>query len=218
MKKENVLDFLREHPDFLAEHADELGIRLRDDKVRSFAQAQLTASRLKIEKMAGQLQTMLADSEANRRIMLRQLALDVKLLQANTVAQLVQALYQSLEDDFDICRFRLVLIAKPQNKTRIPEKVCLPAGADKANAEIAALDAPVLGTKISAEMRALLPDDGIVLESFLQLPIPIGGKTGAVLLAGDEDVNRFAADLETETVRYMADAIGAALSRMMGYR
>ncbi|WP_373700003.1 DUF484 family protein, partial [Neisseria dentiae] len=92
MNKENVLAFLREHPDFLAEHADELGVRLRDEKVRSFAQAQVAASQLKIEKMAAQLKTMLADSEANRTTMLRQLALDVQLLGSNTAGQLIHAL------------------------------------------------------------------------------------------------------------------------------
>lgn len=218
MKKENVLDFLRQHPDFLAEHADELGIRLRDDKVRSFAQAQLTASRLKIEKMAGQLQTMITDSEANRKIVQRQMALDIKLLQANTVARLVQALYSSLEHDFDIRHFRLVLIAEPKNKVRIPETIVLPAKADKAHKQIANLRAPVLGTKISAEIRELLPENNTIPESYLQLPIPIGGTTGGLLLAADENVNRFAAGLETETVCHLADAVGAALSRMMGYR
>lgn len=217
MKKENVLDFLKEHPDFLAEHADELGIRLKDDKMRSFAQAQLTASRLKIEKMAAQLHTMLADAETNRSIMLRQSALNIKLLQANTVSRLVQALYESLQHDFKIHHFRLILVAEPKNKIRIPEKVRLPSGAQKARAEIEKLREPVLGAKISAEMRALLPDSGTVWESFLQLPIPVGGVTGAVLLAADEDVHRFAADLETETVDCIAGVVGAALSRMMGY-
>ncbi|WP_373779376.1 DUF484 family protein, partial [Neisseria dentiae] len=218
MNKENVLAFLREHPDFLAEHADELGIRLRDEKVRSFAQAQVAASQLKIEKMAAQLKTMLADSEANRTTMLRQLALDVQLLGSNTAGQLIHALYRSLQEDFGLQQFVLKIAVKPKNKARIPDEAAVFENA-KISAEIVALKKPLLGNKISKEMQALLPDDcNTVAESFLQLPIPIGGGTGAVLLAADADVNRFAEGLATESVEYMAAAVGAALSRIMGYR
>lgn len=218
MNKENVLAFLREHPDFLAEHAGDLGVRLRDEKVRSFAQAQVAASQLKIEKMASQLQTMLADSEANRKTMLRQLALDVQLLGANTAGQLIHALYRSLREDFGLQQFALKIAVRPKNKARIPDEAVVFADT-KAGAEIAALKKPLLGNKISKEMRALLPDGGsMAAESFLQLPVPIGGATGAVLLAADADVNRFAEGLATESVEYMAAAVGAALSRIMGYR
>lgn len=216
MNKQNVLDFLKSHPEFLAEHADALGVRMRDEKVRSFAQGQLVASQLKIEKMADQLQTMYEASEANQATMRRVLALDIALLDANTVGQLVQALYDSLAQAFGLQQFRLALAAEPNNKTRIPDEIVVRDA--KTRAAIKALDKPLLGNKISAEMRALLPQSEAVAESFLQLPVPIGGKTGAVILAADADVNRFAADLPTELVERMAEAVGVALSRMMGYR
>lgn len=189
---------------------------MRDEKVRSFAQGQLVASQLKIEKMADQLQTMYEASEANQATMRRVLALDIALLDANTVGQLVQALYDSLAQAFGLQQFRLALAAEPNNKTRIPDEIVVRDA--KTRAAIKALDKPLLGNKISAEMRALLPQSEAVAESFLQLPVPIGGKTGAVILAADADVNRFAADLPTEWVERMAEAVGVALSRMMGYR
>ncbi|MDO5640028.1 MAG: DUF484 family protein [Neisseria sp.] len=216
MDTQSVLDFLKKHPDFLVEHADALGVRMRDEKVRSFAQAQLAASQLKIEKMANQLQDLYEASEANRATMSRVLALDVALLRANTVGQLVQALYESLEREFGLQQFRLLLIAEPKNKTRIPDEITVMQA--KVRAAIGALEAPKLGSKISAEMRALLPENDAAAESFLQLPVPVGGQTGALILAADEDVNRFAADLPTEWIERMAEAVGAALSRMMGYR
>ncbi|XZA36263.1 hypothetical protein AABM17_539 [Neisseria musculi] len=217
MNKDNILAFLREHPDFLAEHADELGVRLRDEKVRSFAQAQVAASKLKVEKMAAQLKTMLADSEANRTIMLRQLSLDVQLLGANTAGRLIQVLYRSLREDFGLQQFVLKIAVAPKNKARIPDEADV-SGNAKASAEIVALKKPLLGSKINKEMQMLLPQGGVVAESFLQLPIPIGGGTGAVLLAADAAPNRFAEGLATESVEYMAAAVGAALSRIMGYR
>ncbi|QEY26206.1 DUF484 family protein [Neisseria zalophi] len=216
LNPQNVLDFLKEHPDFLVEHAAELGVRLRDDKVRSFAQAKLAESQLKIEKMAGQLTLMMADAEANQNTMLRQFALDIELLKVNTVGQLADALYKSLQKDFGLQLFKLVIAAEPKKaKARIPEDM---VSGKKVREEILAMTKPILGTKISKEIKKLLPSSDIVAESYLQLPILVGKQTGAVLLAADSDVNRFAAGLETDSVQYMADAIGAALSRIMGYR
>ncbi|MCS4533704.1 DUF484 family protein [Neisseria montereyensis] len=216
LNPQNVLDFLKKHPDFLVEHAAELGVRLRDDKVRSFAQAKLAESQLKIEKMADQLTVMMSDAEANQNTMLRQFALDIGLLKVNTVAQLADVLYESLRQDFGLQLFKLVIVAEPKKaKVRIPEDML---GGKKVREDILAITKPILGTKISKEMKKLLPSTDMVAESYLQLPIVIGKQTGALLLAADSDVNRFAADLETDSVRYMADAIGAALSRIMGYR
>ena len=48
--------------------------------------------------------------------------------------------------------------------------------------------------------------------------VPIGSRTGALLLAADEDVARFGEDLPTEWIVRMAEAVGAVLSRVMGYR
>ena len=216
MNKQNVLNFLAENPDFLAEHAETLGVRLRDDKVRSFAQAQLAAAQIKADKMAAQMAQMMAAAEANHATMQRLLALDIALLRANTVAQAVQALYRSLEQDFGLQQYRLVLAAAPHNKAKIPPALCV--ADERAKAEIAAMEVPVLGSKISPALRALLPADGKVAESFLQLPVPIGGRTGALLLAADEDVARFGEDLPTEWIVRMAEAVGAELSRVMGYR
>ena len=196
MNKENVLNFLAENPDFLAEHAEILGVRLRDDKVRSFAQAQLAAAQIKADKMAAQMTQMMAAAEANHATMQRVLALDIALLRANTAAQAVQALYRSLEQDFGLQQYRLVLVAEPHNKAKIPPALCV--ADERAKAEIAAMGAPVLGSKISPALRALLPAGSHVAESFLQLPVPIGGATGALLLAADEDVARFGEDLPTE--------------------
>lgn len=216
MDTQSVLGFLKSHPDFLAEHADVLGVRMRDEKVRSFAQGQLVASQLKIEKMANQLQTMHEASEANQATIRRVLALDIALLGANTVGQLVQVLYESLAQEFGLQQFCLALALEANNKIRIPDGIVVREA--KTQAAIKALEKPVLGNKISTEMRSLLPQGDAVAESFLLLPVPIGGKTGAVILAADTDVNRFAADLPTEWIERMAEAVGVALSRMMGYR
>ncbi len=51
---------------------------------------------------------MMVAAEANHATMQRLLALDIALLRANTVAQAVQALYRSLEQDFGLQQYRLV--------------------------------------------------------------------------------------------------------------
>ncbi|UOO86079.1 DUF484 family protein [Neisseria arctica] len=218
MDKKSVLSFLQEHPEFLAEHANILGVRMHDDKVRSFAQAQMAASQQKIKKMAKQVEVMLDDAQANHATMNKLFALNLKLLAANTVKQAADALYQSLAEDFGIRYMRLVLIAEPVNKARVPGGLKIMRDS-KAGAAVAALEKVEAGGKIKPELRSLLNNDSnAVLESFLQLPLLIGGQTGGLLLLADEDVGRFSADLSTEWVSQLAQAVGVLLSRMMGYR
>lgn len=218
MDKKSVLSFLQEHPEFLAEYANILGVRMHDDKVRSFAQAQMAASQQKIKKMTKQVEVMLADAQANHATMNKLLALNLKLLAANTVKQATDALYQSLADDFGIRYMRLVLVAEPVNKARIPEGVKLRPDS-KVGMAVAALKQVEVGGKIKPELRGLLNSDSdTVLESFLQLPVVIGGQTGGLLLLADEDVNRFSEDLSTEWVSQLAQAVSVLLSRVMGYR
>lgn len=76
----------------------------------------------------------------------------------------MQALYRSLEQDFGLQQYRLVLAAEPQNKAKIPPALCV--ADERTKAEIAAMEAPVLGNKISSALRTLLPADGKVAESF----------------------------------------------------
>ena len=72
--------------------------------------------------------------------------------------------------------------------------------------------------KNSLDVQVQGKSDGKVAESFLQLPVPIGGRTGAPLLAADGGVARVGEDLPTEWIVRMAEAVGAVLSRVMGYR
>lgn len=108
--------------------------------------------------------------------MQRLLALDIALLRANTVAQAVQALYRSLEQDFGLQQYRLVLAAAPHNKAKIPPALCV--ADERAKAEIAAMEVPVLGSKISPALRALLPADGKVAESFCNCRCPSAAEPG----------------------------------------
>ena len=215
MQTEKVLAFLRQHPDFLAEHAEELGVRLRDDKVRSFAQGQIASSRLKTEKMAQRVEEMLDAAHSNHATMQRLLAFDLRLLKANTVGQAAKAVSASLKDDFGLPHFALKLICAPKNKARLPEGLLRPAG-HAAVQEWLALKQPLCGHQISPAARKLLPQD-VILESFLQLPLHFGGETGGVLLLGHEDAAHFAPGLPTEYVERLAGALAAVLARMTGW-
>lgn len=215
MDKQKVLEFLIENPDFLLEHASELGLNLRDHKIRSFAQAKWQASQMKIQKMAEQLQEICNDSEANNLTTQRILALDLALLTANTIDQLVDAVYYSLSHDFGLKQFVFALITPPKNNTYVSDGLMVMDA--KIRLIIEQLEKPILGSKISPEIRALLPKKDILPESFLQLPIKINGQTGAIIIAADECANRFTADLQTSSIERMADAIGVTLSRIMGY-
>lgn len=216
MKPQKILDFLNTHPDFLAEHAETLGIRLKDDKVRSFAQGQVVASRIKTEKMTQRMEDMLDAAQRNHITMQRLLKFDLRLLQAKTLNQVVKAVSASLNDDFGLPYFSFKLIVTPKIKTKLPESLNLPEHL-KIAAEWKKLKQPICSQQLSGEARALLPND-VILESFLQLPLWFGKYVGGVLLLGHPDPHHFAPDLPTEYVQRLAEALSAVLARLTGWR
>ena len=216
MKPQQVLDFLQQHPDFLAEHADILGIRLRDDKVRSFAQGQLAASRQKTEKLAQRVEEMLDAAQSNHQTMQRLLRFDLRLLHSNTLHQIYKTVATSLKDDFELPYFSFKLVVTPKIKVKLPENLLLPAD-HAVIREWRKLKKPICSQQISPAARSLLPAD-VVLESFLQLPLWFGDKVGGVLLFGHPDPHHFAPGLPTEYVERLAQALAASLSRLTGWR
>lgn len=216
MNDQAILDFLRQNPHFLAENATQLNLHLANANVQPFAQAKLMAAEQKVAKMAQQLETMLADAEANKATMQRIHNLYTALLAANTVLQVIHAVEHTLATTFSLPHSRLWIIAKPHNSARIPQ-AAIPTSAAAIEA-IRHTSTPILCHHLPAALRPLLPPSEQIMESFLQLPILINGHTGAFLLAADTSPTRFHPDLPTDLLTTIGQAISIALNRIMGYR
>ena len=73
MNEKKILAYLQEHPEFLLNHAADLGVRPVEGRVQSFAQAQWLAQQKKAAKMAGQLAQIMQDADSNHQTLGRML-------------------------------------------------------------------------------------------------------------------------------------------------
>lgn len=216
MKEETILAYLQAHPEFLLNHAEVLGIRPQEGKVQSFAQAQWQAQQQKTAKMAGQLVQMMQEADANFQTTARLMAFARRLLAATTLLQVCRAVSGSLSEDFALPHHRLLLLEEPKKKAVLPEDSLLAEGA--AREALQALTAPVCGQRIARPLMALLPQQGRGLESFLLLPVAVGGRNIAVVVAGDADEGRFVAGMPVDLVLELAACTAAALARTGGWK
>ena len=213
MNANEVLGYLKEHPEFLIQHAAELNIRVSESKVRSFAEAQIAAAEKKIDNIAHNMAQVAQNAEANKRTMQRIFQLNLALLSCNTVSQVLKAVSGRLNNDFNLPNFCLLLTENSRKKLTIPPEMQLN---DNALAErLASLNKPKCANKlIDKKLIKRLPHPDA--ESFLHLPLRYNNRTVGVLVIGHKDPAYFAPDTPTEFVSQMGESIAAALAKMMG--
>lgn len=217
MKKTDILRFLQDNPDFLAQHAEALGIRVGESKVRAFSEARIAAVSKKIDTMAQHMVQMTENAEYNLATMQRLMRLNLALMGCNTLKQVEAALAASLNEDFKLPQFALALTQKPAKKLRVPEALNLPEN-DAARNALRKLTAPLCATRaLHKHLEKRLPD-AVQAESFLHLPLRHHDTLIGVLLIGHPDPQYFAPDAPTEYVALMGDALAATLARIMGLR
>lgn len=80
ISEQDVLAFLQAQPDWLNEHAAKFGLRPAESKILSFQQGNMLALKRKTEKMAAQLEQILADAEANQTLITKIMNFNLRLL------------------------------------------------------------------------------------------------------------------------------------------
>ena len=217
MNDKKILAYLQEHPEFLLNHAEELGVRPADGRVQSFAQAQWLAQQQKTAKMASQLAQIIQDADSNHQTIGRMLEFMRRLLAANTVLQVLRAVEKGLDRDFGLVSGRIWLLADTPKKNTAVGAYRLPES-HSAWAGLSALTEPICGNRITPAVLSVLPQNGRGLESFLLLPVCFGGQAIAAIVAGDADETRFTPDLPLDWVRELASCTAVALARTGGWK
>lgn len=211
ISEQDVQAFLQAQPDWLNEHAAEFGLRPAESKILSFQQGSMLALKRKTEKMAAQLEQILADVEANRTLITKIMNFNLRLLRVNNITQWLEAISQGLNGDFSLPYYVIRIIAEWPNKMNIPTDLL--AGPEVRMAA-SKLTAPVCGSLPVVALAQLL-DHKPQLESFLQLPLRCNEKTLGVLIIGHEDASHFRPQQSTEWVAVLAESMAIVLARIL---
>ncbi|KES10615.1 hypothetical protein SASC598O02_008810 [Snodgrassella alvi SCGC AB-598-O02] len=211
MTEQDVLAFLRAQPEWLNEHAAEFGLRPVESKILSFQQGRMLALKRKTEKMAAQLEQILADAEANRTLITKIMNFNQRLLRVNNITQWHEAITDGLSRDFSLPNHVIRINAELSDKVNVPIHLL---ASPEVRLAASKLTAPVCGSLPVVALAQLL-DHQPQLESFLQLPLCCNEKTLGVLIIGHEDANHFQPQQSTEWVAVLAESMTIVLARIL---
>ncbi|MCL6263150.1 DUF484 family protein [Craterilacuibacter sp. RT1T] len=205
MHSEEVLDFLRNNPDFIREKAEYFGwLHPKDQIIIPFAEQQIRQLQSQNAGIKQQLAQWQQQARENEVLLGRIHQLTLSLLPRHSSSACIQAALECFEQQFGLNR---VLIRLWGSKQWPPECLASPALQQQAHK----LQAPSCGHYASEELVACFSPEP-VLQSFARLALrsPDGKAFGLLVIASD-DADRFSPELDTH---YLSQ-IGAILSHAL---
>lgn len=216
MNAADVARYLKEHPDFLAEHG-ELFTQLtvphpHGGQAISLAERQLHALRDKIRLLEGKLAELIRFGEENDEIGEKVHRLTLALLEAEDYETLRHALFENLRDDFAVPSIALriwnsVLTREGEDFAPVSEAVRFFAGD---------MRHPHCGAPVDLEVLAWFGDASAHVRSVALIPLRRDAQTFGLIALGSQESERFYPEMGTLYVSRIGDLVASALRRQLG--
>jgi len=211
MQSDEVLAYLEEHPDFLQQHGNRLGLRSNDRIVVPLAERQLLEARDQKRQLEARLTQLLRHGEANDQTTNRTHRLAIALIRAETLDALVNTLLACFDSEFGL--------------NRVAVRLWHPSAEGNATLHNARhdvrllarnLSTPYCGPYVNDEVLSWLPLTP-VLQSFAQVPLKEAGQEpfGLLVLASD-DPERFTHHMHTQYLARIGELVSTAFARLLG--
>jgi len=208
-----IAQYLAKHPDFFDRHGDVLrDLRLQHPSGRavSLIEKQVSALRERNTELRHRLNQLLDNARQNDRLFERSKRLVLALLECDELGDLVDALYYSLDKEFNIPFVRLILFRRPT----LPSSI-------RVTSEDEAL--VVLGRHLKAsravggglsreEIEFLFDKDHPKVGSAAMVPLYYNQPLG-VLAVGHDDPKHYQAGLGTIFLTHIAEVLNRLVPR-----
>lgn len=215
MKSDDVVEYLKQHPEFFEQYADILAEiyipHPHGGRTISISERQIVTLREKNRALEAKLREIIEFGEANDAIGEKIHRLALALLRAQAVPGALSAVYLSLREDFAVPH--VVLRAwHPGQTLDLPEFAPVsPAIRDFA----ASLTQPYCSSHAMVDTGALFGESAPHLRSFSYVPLRDEAVFGVLALAS-EDAQRFYPDMGTLYLKRIGELISAALFVQLG--
>lgn len=216
MNAADVARYLKEHPDFLAEHG-ELFTHLtvphpHGGQAISLAERQLHALRDKIRLLEGKLAELIRFGEENDEIGEKVHRLTLALLEAEDYETLRHSLLENLRDDFSVPSIALrvwnsVLTREAEDFAPVSEAMRFFAGD---------MRHPYCGAPVNLEVLEWFGDASAHVRSVALIPLRRDAQTFGLLALGSQESERFYPEMGTLYVSRIGDIVASALRRQLG--
>ncbi|AYH42252.1 DUF484 family protein [Azoarcus sp. DN11] len=216
MNAADVARYLKEHPDFLADHGElftELTVpHPHGGQAISLAERQLHALRDKIRLLEGKLSELIRFGEENDEIGEKIHRLTLDLLEAEDYESLRHALFENLRDDFAVPNIALrvwnsVLTRESEDFAPVGEAVRLFAGD---------MRHPYCGAPANLEVLEWFGTAAAHVRSVALVPLRRDAQVFGLLALGSQESERFYPEMGTLYVSRIGDIVAAALRRQLG--
>jgi uncharacterized protein YigA (DUF484 family) len=214
MNPNTILDFLRDHPQFLEDNAHLLyntPAWSQDGRVLSLTERQLRTLREKNTTLERQLRDMLRAGTDNDVIGERLHRITLAFFAARDLTMTLAVLRQSLGEDFQVPCIAVRLWATPDTQHIVE---CLSVSAE-IQEYTDALDAPYCGRDVSGEVRSWF-DGTKALASFALIPLRTRQTFGLLALASPDE-QRFPPGMGTVYLTRLSELASVALEQHLSF-
>jgi len=212
MKPEEVVGYLKDHPDFFEQYAELLAEiyvpHPHGGRAIPISERQILTLREKNRQIEGKLREVIQYGEENDAISEKVHRISLALLAATELRGVLNAVYLNLREDFAVPHVALRLW-RGAIRVDMPEF----GPVSTASREFAAsLANPYCSGHATVDTADLFGEASAHLRSFSYLPLRDGETFGLLALAS-EDPHRFYPEMGTLYLKRLGDLIGAAIAR-----
>lgn len=207
LNPDDVVRYLRAHPDFLAEHGElftELTVPhpQHGGQAISLAERQLHALRDKIRQLEMKLAELIRFGEENDDISTKVHRLALALITARGMNAVRHALQFSMQEDFAVPYAALELWGLEGQHSVLDAELCR---------QLASLRTPYCGAPENIELLICFGEAAPHVRSLALIPLVQGESVFGVLALGSAEPERFYADMGTFYLRRIGELGAAAL-------
>lgn len=209
-----VRAYLQENPNFLEENPDileGLTISHKSGKAVSLVERQLEVMRDRNKEMGQRVDKMISSASDNAELFEKTNRLVLSLIKAEDLTALVDALYNSLGEDFSTEIFSLTLIDDGSIGKQSGVNVITREDAKREISALMSTPGAVSGVIRDEEVEFLFGPSESAIGSVVTLPLTNGENTFGVLALGNKDPQYYSRDTGTLFIDY----VGALLNELL---
>jgi uncharacterized protein YigA (DUF484 family) len=215
MTPENILEYIRDNPDFLESKGLTLTEKPQDNADTgnlSITERQLASLRERNGKLEAQIEEMIRVGHENDEIGERMHRIAVAFFLCDSLATTLALMQQILLNDFQVPAVAVRIWATPDESGQETQAALSPVPNHiRQYADL--LDTPYCGREVSPEIRSWF-EHGDALQSFAFLPLRTTQTFGIMALASDDET-RFHAAMGTLYLTRLSELASMALARFL---
>ena len=208
-----VRDYLIDHPDFFEENPEILeAINLSHDsgKAISLVERQITIKRDKNKVLSSQVEQLIDTAKNNDQLLAKTNQLVLKLIQAEDLNSLIEALDTSLKNDFNTEFYSLTLIDKGLYASKTAANLVSEEDAKSKISSLLSAQKAVSGILREEQINFLFEQSANSVASVIALPLNSSEPFG-ILALGSSDADFYSHGIGTVFIDY----IGALLNELI---